>query len=175
MRARMSFQSSTSCAPKKLRAKIPVPATITMVRIAPGPDMDAEPVLGAHGLRQQQQRLIERIEDELSTQSVMTIGIQISSPVMKYFFTPWTPFSSSKNKKARLAPGLLFASWLPLRLRLTRPAPPGQPVAVALGFESGLESVFVSLFVSGLDSVFVSVFASVFDRPFSRPASWRWS
>jgi hypothetical protein len=79
-----------------------------------------------------------------STQRVMTSGIQISRPVMKYFFT------LPQKTKARLAPG---------RLR----GPSGHQLVVEAGVFSALaESDFASDLVCAFDATLASPFDSLF-------------
>src|SRR6187431_847455 len=66
---------------------------------------------------------------------VMASGIQISNPVMKYFFT-----APEMKSPARAGPVRMLA----------------QAQSVAAGVGLGLVSVFVSVFASVLDSVFFS-------------------
>ena len=66
MRCRISCQKFTSRAPIRLVVSRPVTNTITSVITTPMPGhVQPEPVLGAELRRQQQQRLVERIDDEL--------------------------------------------------------------------------------------------------------------
>src|ERR1700730_12945489 len=84
-----------------------------------------------------------------STQIVMTSGIQMRSPVMRYFFT------GPKMKK----PGSGRAGCV---------ASKNQAAASAFDsfFGSDFVSVLVSVFVSLFDSVFVSALGPVFESAF---------
>src|SRR2546430_10353855 len=67
-------------------------------------DVDAEPAFGLHRDRQQQQRLVERVEDELQHPDRDDQGDPDEQPGDEVFL------HGSGNKKARLAPGRL-ARW----------------------------------------------------------------
>ena len=100
MRCRISCQSSTSCAPKKLVANTPVRSTMTTVRIAPRPgNVHAEPVLGLQRRRQQQQRLVEHVDHELQHPDGDDQRDPDQQPGNEVFL------HGSGNKKARRAPG----------------------------------------------------------------------
>src|SRR6267378_3048417 len=103
MRCSTSFQSCTSRAPKKLVASRPVTKTMTRVKIAPSPGMWKPiqlSVCSATGSSSSDWSSVSKMN--FSTQIVMISGIQISSPVMKYFLT------APETKR----PGSRRAGWL---------------------------------------------------------------
>src|SRR5712692_3601569 len=88
MRCSTSFQSFTSRAPKKLVASRPVTKTMTTVKMAPRPGMwkpiqlsVCSPTVSSSSDWSSTSKM------NFSTQIVMISGIQMSSPVMKYFLT----------------------------------------------------------------------------------------
>src|SRR6267142_1393556 len=103
MRCSTSFQSCTSRAPKKLVASRPVTKTMTSVKMAPRPGMWKPiqlSVCSATGSSSSDWSSTSKMN--FSTQIVMISGIQISSPVMKYFLT------APETKR----PGSRRAGWL---------------------------------------------------------------
>src|SRR5688572_3847197 len=87
MRCRMSCQISTSCAPKKLVANRPVSSTTAMVSSTPRPGMctpSQASVRSSIGSSSSDWSSASKMN--FRTQMVMTSGIQISRPVMRYFF-----------------------------------------------------------------------------------------
>src|SRR5712664_4043851 len=103
MRCSTSFQSCTSRAPKKLVASRPVTKTMTSVKMAPSPGMWKPiqlSVCSPTGSSSSDRSSTSKMN--FSTQSVMISGIQISSPVMKYFLT------APETKR----PGSRRAGWL---------------------------------------------------------------
>src|SRR4051812_46044115 len=161
MRFSTSCQSCTSCAPKKLVAKMPVRSTMTSVSTAPRPGMCTPSQLSVWndtGMSSSDASSVSKIT--FNTQSVMISGIQISSPVMKYFLSrpeEKTFFTASENEKARTLPGRSDGSAAQAAALVSD---------LASDFESGLESVLVSDFVSDFASDFESGLASVFDSDF---------
>src|ERR1044071_2832919 len=100
MRFTTWFHRRTSWAPKKLVAKMPVSSTISSVRIAPSPGtwMPSQfSVCSRSGSSSSDWSSTSTTS--FSTQMVMASGIQISSPVMKYFF-----MSRKTNGPARAGP-----------------------------------------------------------------------
>src|SRR6266446_5617154 len=103
MRCSTSFHSCTSRAPKKLVASRPVTKTVTRVKMAPSPGMWKPiqlSVCSATGSSSSDWSSTSKMN--FSTQIVMISGIQISSPVMKYFLT------APETKR----PGSRRAGWL---------------------------------------------------------------
>src|SRR6267143_773158 len=103
MRCSTSFHSCTSRAPKKLVASRPVTKTVTRVKMAPSPGMWKPiqlSVCSATGSSSSDWSRMSKMN--FSTQIVMISGIQMSSPVMKYFFT------APETKR----PGSRRAGWL---------------------------------------------------------------
>src|SRR6266404_2921297 len=103
MRCRTLFHSCTSRAPKKLVASRPVTKTTTRVKMAPSPGMwtpSQLSVCSATGSSSSDWSRVSKMN--FSTQIVMISGIQISSPVMKYFLT------APETKR----PGSRRAGWL---------------------------------------------------------------
>src|SRR2546425_2354690 len=88
MRCSTLFHSCTSRAPKKLVASRPVTKTTTRVKMAPSPGMwtpSQLSVCSATGSSSSDWSSTSKMN--FSTQIVMISGIQMSSPVMKYFLT----------------------------------------------------------------------------------------
>src|SRR6266513_649979 len=88
MRCSTSFHIPTSRAPRKLVASTPVTKTMTRVKIAPSPGMWKPiqlSVCSASGSSSSDWSSTSK--KNFSTQIVMISGIQMSSPVMKYFLT----------------------------------------------------------------------------------------
>src|SRR5258707_1384146 len=78
----------TSCAPKKLVAKTPVTNTTRTVRMAPSPGMCMPSQLSVrHSSGSSSSDWSSESKMAFSTQIVMISGIQMSSPVIRYFFT----------------------------------------------------------------------------------------
>src|SRR3989454_1511422 len=103
MRCSTSFHSCTSRAPKKLVASRPVTKTMTRVKMAPSPGTWTPiqlSVCSATGSSSSDWSSVSKMN--FSTQIVMISGIQMSSPVMKYFFT------APETKR----PGSRRAGWL---------------------------------------------------------------
>src|SRR5467141_1445261 len=103
MRCSTPFHSCTSRAPKKLVASRPVTKTMTRVKIAPSPGIWKPiqlSVCSATGSSSSDWSSVSKMN--FSTQIVMISGIQISSPVMKYFLT------APETKR----PGSRRAGWL---------------------------------------------------------------
>src|SRR5882672_7164700 len=103
MRCSTPFHSCTSRAPKKLVASRPVTKTMTRVKMAPSPGMWKPiqlSVCSATGSSSSDWSSVSKMN--FSTQIVMISGIQISSPVMKYFLT------APETKR----PGSRRAGWL---------------------------------------------------------------
>src|SRR5882724_4162606 len=103
MRCSTSFHSCTSRAPKKLVASRPVTKTMTRVKMAPSPGTWTPiqlSVCSATGSSSSDWSSTSKMN--FSTQIVMISGIQISSPVMKYFLT------APETKR----PGSRRAGWL---------------------------------------------------------------
>src|SRR5205807_1170635 len=103
MRFSTSFHSVTSRAPKKLVASTPVTKTMTRVKMAPSPGMWKPiqlSVCSATGSSSSDWSSTSKMN--FSTQIVMISGIQMSSPVMKYFLT------APETKR----PGSRRAGWL---------------------------------------------------------------
>src|SRR6266850_124852 len=103
MRCSTSFHSCTSRAPKKLVASRPVTKTVTRVKMAPSPGMWKPiqlSVCSATGSSSSDWSRMSKMN--FSTQIVMISGIQMSSPVMKYFLT------APETKR----PGSRRAGWL---------------------------------------------------------------
>src|SRR5712691_11015770 len=103
MRCSTSFHSCTNRAPKKLVASRPVTKTVTRVKMAPSPGMWKPiqlSVCSATGSSSSDWSRMSKMN--FSTQIVMISGIQMSSPVMKYFFT------APETKR----PGSRRAGWL---------------------------------------------------------------
>src|SRR2546422_258975 len=103
MRCSTLFHSCTSRAPKKLVASRPVTKTMTRVKMAPSPGTWTPiqlSVCSATGSSSSDWSSVSKMN--FSTQIVMISGIQISSPVMKYFLT------APETKR----PGSRRAGWL---------------------------------------------------------------
>src|SRR6266446_10585852 len=103
MRCSTLFHSCTSRAPRKLVASRPVTKTTTRVKMAPSPGMwtpSQLSVFSATGSSSSDWSSTSKMN--FSTQIVMISGIQISSPVMKYFLT------APETKR----PGSRRAGWL---------------------------------------------------------------
>src|SRR5205814_10113250 len=103
MRCSTAFHSCTSRAPRKLVASRPVAKTMTRVKMAPSPGTWTPiqlSVCSATGSSSSDWSSTSKMN--FSTQIVMISGIQISSPVMKYFFT------APETKR----PGSRRAGWL---------------------------------------------------------------
>src|SRR2546427_5519260 len=103
MRCSTLFHSCTSRAPRKLVASRPVTKTTTRVKMAPSPGMwtpSQLSVCSATGSSSSDWSSTSKMN--FSTQIVMISGIQISSPVMKYFLT------APETKR----PGSRRAGWL---------------------------------------------------------------
>src|ERR1700704_3711551 len=103
MRCSTSFHSCTSRAPKKLVASRTVTKTMTRVKMAPRPGMWKPiqlSVCSPTGSSSSDWSSTSKMN--FSTQIVMISGIQISSPVMKYFLT------APETKR----PGSRRAGWL---------------------------------------------------------------
>src|SRR2546427_2397216 len=103
MRCSTPFHSCTSRAPKKLVASRPVTKTMTRVKMAPSPGTWTPiqlSVCSATGSSSSDWSSVSKMN--FSTQIVMIKGIQMSSPVMKYFFT------AGETKR----PGSRRAGWL---------------------------------------------------------------
>src|SRR5947207_8734921 len=103
MRCSTAFHSCTSRAPRKLVASRPVTKTMTRVKMAPSPGTWTPiqlSVCSATGSSSSDWSSTSKMN--FSTQIVMISGIQISSPVMKYFFT------APETKR----PGSRRAGWL---------------------------------------------------------------
>src|SRR4030088_1933723 len=103
MRCSTSFHSCTSRAAKKLVASRPVTKTMTSVKMAPSPGMWKPiqlSVCSPTGSSSSDWSSTSKMN--FSTQIVMISGIQISSPVMKYFLT------APETKR----PGSRRAGWL---------------------------------------------------------------
>src|SRR6266513_1271867 len=103
MRCSTAFHSCTSRAPRKLVASRPVAKTMTRVKMAPSPGTwtpSQLSVCSATGSSSSDWSSTSKMN--FSTQIVMISGIQISSPVMKYFLT------APETKR----PGSRRAGWL---------------------------------------------------------------
>src|SRR5438309_7648402 len=103
MRCSTPFHSCTSRAPRKLVASRPVTKTMTRVKMAPSPGTWTPiqlSVCSATGSSSSDWSSTSKMN--FSTQIVMISGIQISSPVMKYFLT------APETKR----PGARRAGWL---------------------------------------------------------------
>src|SRR5213078_301905 len=103
MRCSTAFHSCTSRAPRKLVASRPVAKTMTRVKMAPSPGTwtpSQLSVFSATGSSSSDWSSVSKMN--FSTQIVMISGIQISSPVMKYFLT------APETKR----PGSRRAGWL---------------------------------------------------------------
>src|SRR5206468_4841745 len=103
MRRSTAFHSCTSRAPRKLVASRPVTKTMTRVKMAPSPGTWTPiqlSVCSATGSSSSDWSSVSKMN--FSTQIVMISGIQISSPVMKYFLT------APETKR----PGSRRAGWL---------------------------------------------------------------
>src|SRR3989441_5131525 len=103
MRCSTPFHSCTSRAPRKLVASRPVTKTMTRVKMAPSPGTWTPiqlSVCSATGSSSSDWSSVSKMN--FSTQIVMISGIQISSPVMKYFLT------APETKR----PGSRRAGWL---------------------------------------------------------------
>src|SRR6266513_1566154 len=103
MRCTTSFHICTSRAPRKLVVSRPVTKTMTRVKMAPSPGMWKPiqlSVCSATGSSSSDRSSTSKMN--FSTQIVMISGIQMSSPVMKYFLT------APETKR----PGSRRAGWL---------------------------------------------------------------
>src|SRR5438093_5654854 len=103
MRCSTPFHSCTSRAPRKLVASRPVTKTMTRVKMAPSPGTWTPiqlSVCSATGSSSSDWSSVSKMN--FSTQIVMIKGIQMSSPVMKYFLT------APETKR----PGSRRAGWL---------------------------------------------------------------
>src|SRR5882762_6563208 len=103
MRCSTPFHSCTNRAPKKLVASRPVTKTMSRVKMAPSPGMWKPiqlSVCSATGSSSSDWSSTSKMN--FSTQIVMISGIQMSSPVMKYFLT------APETKR----PGSRRAGWL---------------------------------------------------------------
>src|SRR6266550_7687995 len=103
MRCSTPFHSCTSRAPRKLVVSRPVTKTMTREKIAPSPGMWKPiqlSVCSATGSSSSDRSSTSKMN--FSTQIVMISGIQMSSPVMKYFLT------APETKR----PGSRRAGWL---------------------------------------------------------------
>src|SRR5713226_2763965 len=88
MRCSTSFHSATSCAPKKFVARMPVANTIATVRMTPKPGICTPSQLSVrNSIGTSSSDWSSTSKMNFSTQSVMTSGIQMIRPVMKYFLT----------------------------------------------------------------------------------------
>src|SRR5437016_8983426 len=124
MRCSTPFHSCTSRAPKKLVASRPVTKTMTRVKMAPSPGTWTPiqlSVCSATGSSSSDWSSVSKMN--FSTQIVMISGIQISSPVMKYFLT------APETKR----PGSRRAGWL-----VTVYSVGGASRRLRLGFRFGL-------------------------------------
>src|SRR5439155_1100638 len=124
MRCSTPFHSCTSRAPRKLVASRPVTKTMTRVKMAPSPGTWTPiqlSVCSATGSSSSDWSSVSKMN--FSTQIVMISGIQMSSPVMKYFFT------APETKR----PGSRRAGWL-VRVYSVR----GAGRLLRLGFRFGL-------------------------------------
>src|SRR6267143_4447081 len=132
MRCSTLFHSCTSRAPKKLVASRPVTKTTTRVKMAPSPGMwtpSQLSVCSATGSSSSDWSSTSKMN--FSTQIVMISGIQISSPVMKYFLTaPETKRPGSR--RAGWLVGVYSVSGASRLLRL------GLGLGLGLGFRFGL-------------------------------------
>src|SRR6185436_20438857 len=86
------------------------------------------------------------------TQIVMTSGIQMSNPVMKYFFMG---LEAKRQAPEMKRPGARRAGRISAR-----------PQSVVVEVDAGLVSVFVSDLVSVLASVLVSAFSAFYSAGF---------
>src|SRR6267143_1873870 len=132
MRCSTLFHSCTSRAPKKLVASRPVTKTTTRVKMAPSPGMwtpSQLSVCSATGSSSSDWSSTSKMN--FSTQIVMISGIQISSPVMKYFLTA----PETKRPGSRRAGWLVGAYSVSGASRLLRL---GFSFAFRLGFRFGL-------------------------------------
>src|SRR2546422_5627835 len=142
MRCSTLFHSCTSRAPKKLVASRPVTKTMTRVKIAPSPGTWTPiqlSVCSATGSSSSDWSSVSKMN--FSTQIVMIKGIQMSSPVMKYFFT------APETKR----PGSRRAGWLVGIYSVS-----GASRVLRLGFRLGLR--FGLRFGLGLDLRFGLLF-----------------
>src|SRR3989442_605387 len=124
MRCSTPFHSCTSRAPKKLVASRPVTKTMTRVKMAPSPGTWTPiqlSVCSATGSSSSVWSSVSKMN--FSTQIVMISGIQISNPVMKYFFT------APETKR----PGSRRAGWLVAVYSVS-----GASRLLRLGFRFGL-------------------------------------
>src|SRR6266850_2423891 len=136
MRCSTSFHSCTSRAPKKLVASRPVTKTMTSVKMAPRPGMWKPiqlSVCSATGSSSSDWSSTSKMN--FSTQIVMISGIQISSPVMKYFLT------APETKR----PGSRRAGWLVAVYSVS-----GASRLLRLGFRFGFRFSFRFAFRVGL-------------------------
>src|SRR6267142_993432 len=176
MRCSKSCQNSTRCAPTKLVASTPVRKMTSMVRIAPSPGIWTPSqcsVWNDSGTSSSDASSVSKMT--FSTHSVMINGIQISSPVIRYFLNAPEMkcfFTASANEKARTRAG-------PVRSRKVDAAAQAAALDSVLvsGFASGLDSVLLSVLVSALVSAFLS--ADFFAAPLKSvayqpvPLSWK--
>src|SRR2546427_1480323 len=142
MRCSTPFHSCTSRAPKKLVASRPVTKTMTRVKMAPSPGTWTPiqlSVCSATGSSSSDWSSVSKMN--FSTQIVMIKGIQMSSPVMKYFFT------APETKR----PGSRRAGWLVAVYSVG-----GASRLLRLGFRLGLR--FGLRFGLGLDLRFGLLF-----------------
>src|SRR5881409_1433680 len=112
MRCSTPFHSCTSRAPRKLVASRPVTKTMTRVKMAPSPGTWTPiqlSVCSATGSSSSDWSSVSKMN--FSTQIVMIKGIQMSSPVIKYFFTAPETKRPGAVKKYFIT-GLLI--WIPL-------------------------------------------------------------
>src|SRR6267378_3034402 len=134
MRCSTSFHSCTSRAPKKLVASRPVTKTVTRVKMAPSPGMWKPiqlSVCSATGSSSSDWSSTSKMN--FSTQIVMISGIQISSPVMKYFLT------APETKR----PGSRRAGWL---VAVYSVSGASRLLRLGLGFGFGFDFRFGLLF-----------------------------
>src|SRR6266699_6490131 len=134
MRCSTPFHSCTSRAPKKLVASRPVTKTMTRVKMAPSPGMWKPiqlSVCSATGSSSSDWSSVSKMN--FSTQIVMISGIQMSSPVMKYFFT------APETKR----PGSRRAGWL---VRVYSVSGAGRLLRLGFRFGLGFDLRFGLLF-----------------------------
>src|SRR5438034_10271691 len=136
MRCSTPFHSCTSRAARKLVASRPVTKTMTRVKMAPSPGTWTPiqlSVCSATGSSSSDWSSVSKMN--FSTQIVMIKGIQMSSPVMKYFFT------APETKR----PGSRRAGWLVAVYSVS-----GAGRLLRLGFGLGFRSCFRFGFRFGL-------------------------
>src|SRR5256885_12829984 len=135
MRCSTPFHSCTSRAPRKLVASRPVTKTMTRVKMAPSPGTWTPiqlSVCSATGSSSSDWSSVSKMN--FSTQIVMISGIQMSSPVMKYFFTaPETKRPGSR--RAGWLVGVYSVSGASRLLRLGFRFGPGFVLRFGLGLE----------------------------------------